>query len=134
MSVLITGRVSTNARASSGDSNFLNGNVGDWQSTTINVRVAVDFKTSLSQQIIVNTDNTWALSSGTWAAFGFVVGDTITGTLNYTLSGTITNAAISVTVTAIVGNIMTVSAAILGALPVSFIVPSTNSGYSLNWM
>jgi hypothetical protein len=134
MSVQITSRISTNARASSGDSNFLNGNVGDWQETTLLARVAVETKTTLSNQITVNTDDTWTLSSGSWASLGFEIGDAIVGTLNYTFSGTNTSAAISVNVTAISGNIMTVDAAILGALPVSFIVPSTNGGYTLNWM
>lgn len=136
MSVTITGRISTNARAASGDANFLNGNVGDWQETIIYVDVACDFKTTLSNSVTINTDNTWTLSSGTWAALGFEVGDAITGTLNQTQisTGTNTNTAISVTVTAISGNILTVSAAIFATIPLSFIVPSTSGDYSLNYM
>jgi hypothetical protein len=134
MSVQITNRVSTNARAASGSSNFLNGNVGDWQETILTVRVAVETKTTLSNQITVNTDDTWTLSSGTWESLGFAVGDAITGTLNYTNSGTNTDLPISVNVTAISGNVMTVDAAIFATIPASFIVPSTNGGYTLNWM
>lgn len=134
MSVKVTGRTSTNARASSGYSEFLNGNVGDWQETTIFVDVACDFKTSLTKSVTVNTDNTWTLSSGTWSQLGFVPGDVITGNLNTTTGGVNSNTAISVTVLLISGSVMTVSAAIFGAIPSSFSVPSTNGAYVLNYM
>lgn len=136
MSVKIVSRSSTNARATSGTSDFLNGNVGDWQTTTITVTVACDFKTSLSAQVTVNTDDTWTLSSGNWSDYGFEVGDAITGTLNQTnnSTGTNTDTAISVNVVSIVGNIMEVDGAIFGTIPLSFIVPSSTFGYTLNWM
>ena len=136
MPTIINSRSTVNRLADTGTSIGLNGNVGDWQQITIEFDVYVGIKTTTTVSITVNTDNTWTLSSGNWSDLGFEVGDTITGTLNQTQisTGTITNTAISVTVSAISGNIMTVSGAIFPTIPVSFNVPSTSGDYSLNWM
>ena len=136
MSVKIISRVTNQQLADTGTSVGLNGNVGDYQNITLNVAVSVEAKTSTSLSITVNTDNTWTLSTGTWAQLGFEVGDSVTGTLNQTQisTGTNTATAISVTVNAISGNVMTVSAAIFSTIPSNFVVPSTNGDYVLNWM
>jgi hypothetical protein len=111
MSVKIISRTTQQQLADTGTSVGLNGNVGDYQRIILDVAVSVEAKTSTSLSITVNTDNTWTLSTGTWAQLGFEVSDSITGTLNQTQisTGTITPTAISVTVNAISGNVMTVS-------------------------
>jgi hypothetical protein len=136
MSVKIISRTTQQQLADTGTSVGLNGNVGDYQRIILDVAVSVEAKTSTSLSITVNTDNTWTLSSGTWAQLGFEVSDSITGTLNQTQisTGTITPTAISVTVNAISGNVMTVSGAIFSTIPSNFVVPSTNGDYVLNWM
>ena len=136
MAITINSRVTTNALAASGSTPYLNGNVGDWQETTINFSAVASFKTTVSVLVTVNTDDTLTLSSGNWEDYGFEVGDALTGTLNQTQvsTGTNTDTAISVNVTAIAGNIMTVDGAIFGTITTSFVVGGTTGDYTLNWL
>lgn len=59
-----------------GDTDWLLGNVGDWQKATIKVEVGIEFFATQQQPVSINTiENAFVLGSGqNWSEFGFDIG------------------------------------------------------------
>ena len=122
---------------------FLEGNVGDYINTEIEVEVQASFITGGLEQLFFNTDNTILNLTGNWIDYGFAVGDTIVGTLEITtLPSTVkTYTANTVVITAISGNLLTYSGNFETSAPVDLFTdhpyfitfPSANSLYSFNF-
>jgi hypothetical protein len=84
MPVKIVSRTSSSPLQTSAARPFLEGNVGDYINTQIEVEVQAGFKTLGLDQLFFNTDNTILNLSGNWIDYGFAVGDTIVGTVQIT--------------------------------------------------
>lgn len=122
---------------------FLEGNVGDYINTEIEVEVQAGFNTGGLDQLFFNTDNTILNLTGNWIDYGFAVGDTIVGTVEMTSipSGhTDTFTATTVVITSIVGNLLTYTGSWLDGstdmfthVPNFFTVPSSDVNHFYNF-
>jgi hypothetical protein len=143
MPVRILSRSSESPLQTSAARPFLEGNVGDYINTEIEVEVQASFITGGLEQLFFNTDNTILNLTGNWIDYGFAVGDTIVGTVEMTSipSGHIdTFTATTVVITSIVGNLLTYTGSFLNGavdmfthVPNFFTVPSSDVHHFYNF-
>jgi hypothetical protein len=143
MPVRILSRSSESPLQPSASRTFLEGNVGDYINTEIEVEVQASFITGGLEQLFFNTDNTILNLTGNWIDYGFAVGDTIVGSLEITTfpSTVKTYNANTVVITAISGNLLTYSGSFETSAPVDLFTdhpyfitfPSANALYSFNF-
>jgi hypothetical protein len=143
MPVRILSRSSESPLQTSAARAFLEGNVGDYINTEIEIEVQASFITGGLEQLFFNTDNTILNLTGNWIDYGFAVGDTIVGTVEMTSipSGHIdTFTATTVVITSIVGNLLTYTGSWLDGstdmfthVPNFFTVPSSDVHHFYNF-
>jgi hypothetical protein len=143
MPVRILSRSSESPLQTSAARSFLEGNVGDYLNTEIEVEVQAAFNTGGLNQLFFNTDNTILNLSGNWIDYGFAVGDTIVGTIEMSSipSGHVdTYTATTVVITSIVGNLLTYTGTWMDGgtnmfthVPNFFTVPSSDSEHFYNF-
>jgi len=85
MGVKITSRIYKEL-FTTGDTNWLLGNVGEWQKLTLNAEASVDYFATMSEPIIVNqVDKSLTLQNGKkWSDYGFDIGQSCTFRFRYT--------------------------------------------------
>ncbi|NIQ13097.1 MAG: hypothetical protein GTO02_01405, partial [Candidatus Dadabacteria bacterium] len=84
MGVRETNRKYFNQFKPASTTNWLLGNVGDWQRISLDIeyRVRADFP--ISSPLTITQPNILTLSSGNWGELGFAVGQTVTLRFTYT--------------------------------------------------